>query len=241
MAETVRRSKRIALKADELSITSDKKLTSVNKTDKIAKPVTKSKKVKKEEKKIVEKAITKKGVKKNKKVESEKKEKEEVEEDKEDVITLSDDLEVGDSIPKNLELELQDSTKINLLKYAKDAHILVIFAYPRASTPGCTRQACGFRDEYKKINGKFKAKILGLSADSSKAQTTFKLKQKLPYDLLCDVDRKLITLLGIKKVPKGIIRSHFVFVDGVLKIKNVKVSPEQSYTSALKQVEELSK
>lgn len=163
------------------------------------------------------------------------------EEPVEEITEEKTELEEGDLLPKGLEIKLQSSKTINLLDYAKKAHILVIFAYPKASTPGCTRQAKGFRDEYNELNGKYKASVLGLSADSVSAQTKFKEKQNLPYDLVADTDKKLITLLGCKKQPKGIIRSHFIFVDGILKVKKVKVSPEDSFNGALEQVAQLSK
>jgi len=60
---------------------------------------------------------------------------------------------------------------------------VVIFTYPRASTPGCTTQACLFRDNYAPITGASLA-VYGLSTDSPKANTTFVTKQKLPYPLL---------------------------------------------------------
>lgn len=153
----------------------------------------------------------------------------------------SDELEVGELLPEDLEVELQDSSKVNLLEFAKKSHILIIFAYPKASTPGCTRQAKGFRDEYKELHDDLKAGVLGLSADNSKSQTNFKVKQGLPYDLICDTQKKLIKLLGCKKSPSGIIRSHFVFVDGVLKVKKIRVSPEDSFKGALLEAKTFSK
>lgn len=149
--------------------------------------------------------------------------------------TKIDELEVGELLPEDLKVELQDSKKVNLLEFAKESHILIIFAYPKASTPGCTRQAKGFRDEYSELHDDLKVNVLGLSADNSKSQTNFKVKQELPYDLICDTQKKLITLLGCKKSPSGIIRSHFVFVDGVLKIKKIRVSPEDSFEGALQE------
>ncbi len=149
------------------------------------------------------------------------------------------ELEVGDGIPENVVLENQNSEKVNLLELAKKAHILVVFVYPRASTPGCTRQAKGFRDEYEELTKDLKATVVGLSADSPKAQQKFIDRQSLQYDLLCDPGRSLITMLGCKKHPKGTVRSHFIFVDGVLRVKKVKVSPEVSYKGALEQVHEL--
>lgn len=149
------------------------------------------------------------------------------------------ELEIGDAIPEDVVLEDQNSKQVNLLQLAKKAHILVVFVYPRASTPGCTRQAKGFRDEYDELTKKFKATVVGLSADSPKAQQKFIERQSLQYDLLCDPGRSLIATLGCKKHPKGTIRSHFIFVDGVLQVKKVKVSPEVSYKGALEQVKEI--
>ncbi|GIJ82486.1 hypothetical protein Asppvi_000994 [Aspergillus pseudoviridinutans] len=119
---------------------------------------------------------------------------------------------VGDTI--NLdnfggEIELNDGTKTTL-KHLVDASKsgIVLFTYPRASTPGCTKQACLFRDKYDYItsNG---LSIYGLSADSIKANSSFKAKQSLPYALLCDTASTLISALGFKKAPRGTTRGVF--------------------------------
>lgn len=160
-------------------------------------------------------------------------------EPKKEVKQTSGELEIGDAIPEDVVLEDQNSKQVNLLQLAKKAHILVVFVYPRASTPGCTRQAKGFRDEYDELTKKLKATVVGLSADSPKAQQKFIERQSLQYDLLCDPGRSLIAALGCKKHPKGTIRSHFIFVDGILRVKKVKVSLEVSYKGALEQVKEI--
>ncbi|KAI1808128.1 AhpC-TSA-domain-containing protein [Daldinia bambusicola] len=85
---------------------------------------------------------------------------------------------------------------------------VVVFTYPKASTPGCTNQACLFRDSYEPLT-KGGLAIYGLSADSPKANTTFKTKQNLPYPLLCDTSFTLIGPLGFKKAPKGVTRGVF--------------------------------
>lgn len=135
-------------------------------------------------------------------------------------------------------MKIQDDSTINLLKYAKKVGKLIIFAYPRASTPGCTKQAKGFGENSEKI-AKMGGSILGLSADSVNAQSNFKNKYDLPFDLLSDKNYQLIELLGCKKQPKGVIRSHFIFVDGILKDKKVGISPLDSVEGALKQVKDL--
>lgn len=86
---------------------------------------------------------------------------------------------------------------------------VVLFTYPRASTPGCTKQACLFRDGYDHLTSTGLS-IYGLSTDSPKANTTFKTKQNLPYPLLCDPNATLIGSLGLKKSPKGTVRGVFV-------------------------------
>ncbi|CEP24092.1 DOT5 [Cyberlindnera jadinii] len=149
----------------------------------------------------------------------------------------SKELEIGDEIP-DLTLLNQDEEELNLKQLAKENKIIIIFAYPRASTPGCTRQACGFRDNFNSI--KDKALVLGLSADSPKAQKNFQVKQHLQYDLLCDPKRELIGLLGAKKSPTGIKRSHWIFQDGKLVEKRIQISPEVSIKDGKAKVLELS-
>lgn len=148
-------------------------------------------------------------------------------------------LEIGDEIP-DMVLKDQDDNDVDLRKVAAENKIVVIFVYPKASTPGCTRQACGFRDNYEDL--KEHAKVFGLSADNVIRQKNFQTKQSLPYDLLSDPNRELIGILGCKKTPQsGIIRSHFVFFNGKLKFQRIKVSPEVSVADGKKEVLELVK
>ena len=251
---TVRRSTRIASQKEDLSVIADKKITSnarvskpvadkkVTKVVKKTKPVvkttpvvkkSKSRSAKKEDAIVVDDDDDKEDDKEKITIDDDEEEEEEDEEEEE-----IKELNEGDKIPESIEVELQDSTKINLSKYAKDNHILVIFAYPKASTPGCTRQAKGFRDEFDDLK-KLNATVLGLSADNSKSQTSFKNKQELPYNLIADTKLQLITLLGCKKFPNKITRSHFIFVDGILKIKKIKISPEDSFKTALEDIKKL--
>ncbi|KAK4201415.1 peroxiredoxin DOT5 [Triangularia verruculosa] len=106
-------------------------------------------------------------------------------------------------------LQTGDSTTLSAL-VDKSKKGVVLFTYPKASTPGCTRQACMFRDEYSTLATDSGFDIYGLSTDSPKANTTFKEKQKLPYELLCDPSASLIGAIGLKKAPKGTTRGVFV-------------------------------
>ncbi|KAJ5655611.1 hypothetical protein N7507_007561 [Penicillium longicatenatum] len=107
------------------------------------------------------------------------------------------------------EIETNDGAKTNLKKLVEESSAgVVLFTYPKASTPGCTKQACLFRDNYKHLISTGLS-IFGLSADSPKANTTFQTKQSLPYPLLCDPSATLIGAVGLKKVPKGTTRGVF--------------------------------
>ncbi|KAL2816167.1 thioredoxin-like protein [Aspergillus granulosus] len=108
------------------------------------------------------------------------------------------------------EIETNDGTKTTLKALVdKSESGVVLFTYPKASTPGCTKQACLFRDGHDKLTSTGLS-IYGLSGDSPKANTTFKTKQNLPYPLLCDPAFTLIGAIGLKKVPRGTTRGVFV-------------------------------
>ncbi|OJI81583.1 thioredoxin peroxidase dot5 [Aspergillus tubingensis] len=112
-----------------------------------------------------------------------------------------------DNFGGDIETDEGQKTTLKDLVDASEAGV-VLFTYPRASTPGCTKQACLFRDNYDSIT-ESGLSVYGLSADSPKANTTFKTKQRLQYPLLCNPTATLIAALGLKKSPKGTIRGIF--------------------------------
>ncbi|KAJ4321252.1 thioredoxin peroxidase dot5 [Neodidymelliopsis sp. IMI 364377] len=120
---------------------------------------------------------------------------------------------VGDTIDLTSfggEVETNDGKKTTLAKLVEESKGgVVLFTYPKASTPGCTTQVCLFRDSYAPLTATGFS-IFGLSNDSPKANTTFKTKQTLPYSLLCDPAQTLIKAIGLKKAPKGTTRGVFV-------------------------------
>ncbi len=110
---------------------------------------------------------------------------------------------------------------------------VVLFFYPKADTPGCTIEACGFRDSFIQLQAAGVV-VLGISRDTPRAQAKFRAKYELPYSLLADVDAEVCNLFGVlkeknmygKKV-KGIERSTFVIApDGTLARVFEKVKPE---------------
>jgi peroxiredoxin Q/BCP len=101
---------------------------------------------------------------------------------------------------------------------------VIVYFYPKDDTPGCTKEACGFRDLWKKIQ-KQGAVVLGVSPDDQAAHQAFAAKYKLPFSLLCDPDKKVMSKYGAYgekmmygKKTVGVIRSTvWVGPDGKIK------------------------
>ena len=125
---------------------------------------------------------------------------------------------------------------------------VVLFFYPRADTPGCTIEACGFRDTFTKLQ-KAGAVVLGISRDTPKAQAKFRAKYDLPYTLLADVDEEVCNLFGVLKEKNmygkkvwGIERTTFVIgPDQTLLHIFPKVTPEGHAEQVLELLKEWKK
>lgn len=93
---------------------------------------------------------------------------------------------------------------------------VVLYFYPKDLTPGCTTEACDFRDRFQRLT-KAGAVVLGVSKDSAKSHRNFREKKELPFDLLVDADGALCQAYGVWKMKKfmgreflGIVRSTFL-------------------------------
>jgi peroxiredoxin Q/BCP len=122
-------------------------------------------------------------------------------------------LQKGDNAPQFSALDEKGNT-IQLKDYRKKK--LVLFFYPKASTPGCTAEACDLRDNYNLFLEKG-YDVLGVSADSAKRQQNFITKNNLPFPLLADEDKEVINAFGVWGPKKfmgreyeGIHRTTFV-------------------------------
>ena len=117
---------------------------------------------------------------------------------------------------------------------------VVIYFYPKDDTPGCTTQACGFRDNYLAIEEK-NAVVLGISPDDEKSHVKFRTKFNLPFTLLSDIEHAVAETYGVwgeksmmGKTYMGIIRSHFVVDEnGRLIDVQYNIKPEASVAGAL--------
>ena len=104
-------------------------------------------------------------------------------------------MQPGDLV-EDFTLQNQDGKTVHLSDY-KDS-LVVLFFYPRADTPGCTLESCGFRDIFAKFQ-RAGIVVLGISRDTVKEQKKFKDKYELPYDLLADPEMVLIKRYGLLK------------------------------------------
>ena len=124
--------------------------------------------------------------------------------------------------------------------------LLVLYFYPKDDTPGCTTEACNFRDDYSEIN-KLGVEIIGVSPDSVESHTKFIEKYTLPFTLLADEDHKVCELYGVWALKKSFGREYFgvkrttflINEDGnIAKVfKNVK--PADHSREVIEQIKEL--
>ncbi len=132
-------------------------------------------------------------------------------------------LEAGDKAP-DFSVVNQDGNTVKLSDFKGKK--LVLFFYPKASTPGCTAEACNIRDNWERFQEKGYA-ILGVSADTQKRQSNFKNKYDFPFPLLADEDKEVIQAYGVWGPKKfmgkeydGIHRTTFI-IDEEGKIEEV--------------------
>jgi len=90
-------------------------------------------------------------------------------------------------------------------------HPLVIYFYPKDDTPGCTREACGFRDQFE-VFQEAGAKIFGISADSPKSHLKFIERYRLPFSLLSDQDKKVQKQFGVSSSLFGLLPGRVTFI-----------------------------
>ena len=102
-------------------------------------------------------------------------------------------LQVGDTVP-NFSVNDEMGNTVTLSDYKGKK--LVVFFYPKASTPGCTTEGCNLRDHYAELQSEG-YELLGVSADSEKRQANFKKKYDFPFPLLADVDMEVINAFGV--------------------------------------------
>ncbi|MEM9212796.1 MAG: thioredoxin-dependent thiol peroxidase [Cyanobacteria bacterium P01_F01_bin.150] len=153
------------------------------------------------------------------------------------------DLSVGDKAP-DFSLPDGNGNQVSLADFR--GKYVVLYLYPRDNTPGCTKEACGFRDNYKSYTSQ-DVVVLGLSTDDAKSHAKFTSKHNLPFPLLSDQDGTIAAKYesyGPKKFMGkeyiGITRRTFIIdPDGNLAKIYPKVKPEPHAQQVLDDLAEL--
>ena len=167
-------------------------------------------------------------------------------------------LAVGDVAPKFESMDDQGKAWKSADHVGKK--VVVVYFYPADDTGGCTKQACGFRDDMKKLTDKG-IEVVGVSGDSVKNHQFFKTKHKLNFTLLADETGALAKKFGVPTKPGGTFKTkdadgnkvelvtgvrtaRWTFVigtDGKILYKNEKVSPAEDSKKILEVVEKAAK
>lgn len=131
-------------------------------------------------------------------------------------------MKIGDQMP-SFAVKDQDGRTVKSDELIGRGRKIVLYTYPKDSTPGCTAEACSFRDRYEDISGAGYT-LIGISKDSEKSHSNFRSKHELPFTLLADTQTTLLQALGAwgekkfcGKTCVGTLRKTFVFSsEGVL-------------------------
>ncbi|MDJ0756494.1 MAG: thioredoxin-dependent thiol peroxidase [Ardenticatenaceae bacterium] len=149
-------------------------------------------------------------------------------------------LQIGETAP-DFELISDEGKSTKLSDYRGKR--LVLFFYPKAFTGGCTKQACGMRDNYSEFEA-HGATVLGISPDDPETLAKWRKAENLPFNLLSDPDHVVAdqyhawgekSMYGKKYM--GVIRSHFIIdAEGNFEDVQIKISPAKSIDRALKSI-----
>jgi thioredoxin-dependent peroxiredoxin len=151
---------------------------------------------------------------------------------------------IGETVP-DFEAAATRNKTIRLSDYKGEKNVVLYF-YPKDSTPGCTTEGQDFRDNYRKFTSR-KTVILGVSRDSLKSHENFRSKQEFPFDLISDPDEALCNLMDVMKMKnmygkkvRGIERSTFLIdKNGILRNEWRKVKVKGHVEEVLEAVKNL--
>ena len=151
------------------------------------------------------------------------------------IFTFAEPIKVGDAAPQvtatteaGTELAFSDA-------YSKSPYTLVFF-YPKAFTGGCTAQSCSLRDGYEELTKKG-VSIIGVSTDTVEKQKAFKAEHKLPYTLIADTEKKVMTAFGQSSIRPFAARQAYLIKDGKIVYADTKGSTKQQADDILKFLE----
>lgn len=146
------------------------------------------------------------------------------------------ELEIGAAAPAVKVLD-HEGKEVDVAAESAKGFTLFFF-YPKASTPGCTKQACSLRDAFADL-GQKNIKVFGVSRDTVEKQKAFAAEQKLPYRLLADPEGKVTGAFGVPALGNMAKRQAYLFKDGKLVWRDLSASTEQQAADVLEAVGKL--
>ena len=150
------------------------------------------------------------------------------------LIGRADELALGAALPA-VTVPDQDGRAVDLAAAGGEGWTLVYF-YPKADTPGCTKQACSLRDSFAVLTEK-RVRVFGVSSDDVAAQKAFQQKYKLPFQLLADSDKQVMDAFGVPHRLGFASRQAFLFRDGELVWRDLSASTAEQAADVLAAVE----
>ncbi|MFM7388872.1 MAG: peroxiredoxin [Bacteroidota bacterium] len=146
-------------------------------------------------------------------------------------------IRIGEKIPE-FTLQNQDGEPVNIRDIIGKKTVVLYF-YPKDDTPGCTKEACSFRDQYTVFQD-LGCEVIGISSDAPKAHKEFAIKYKLPFPLLADEKKEVRTLFGVPKSFLGLLPGRVTYIidtEGIVRgIFNSQINATQHIDEALKVV-----
>lgn len=109
---------------------------------------------------------------------------------------------------------------------------VVLYFYPKDDTPGCTKQACAFRDAYAEFTA-CKVAVIGISRDNAASHKSFAQKYHLPFILLADTDGAVIAAYGVKGILGATRTTYVISEEGMVEMVFEKASPDTNATGIL--------
>jgi peroxiredoxin Q/BCP len=148
-------------------------------------------------------------------------------------------LKVGDELPL-FGAKDQNGNDFYIASVLKKK-VLVIYFYPKDDTPGCTKQACFFRDQFEEFKD-LGAEVIGISGDSVKSHKKFADQYKLPFTLLSDDDKSLRKLFGVPSTVLGLIPGRVTYVvdkNGIVQLVYNSMNAESHFPKVVEIVKRL--
>lgn len=130
----------------------------------------------------------------------------------------------------------QNGNSVKLSDY--DGKVRVVYFYPRDNTPGCTKEACNFRDNYTRYEEKG-IKVFGISVDSEKAHKNFSDKYDLNFTLVADNSKDISEKYGVLGISTAKRVTYIIDKNGTIVHVYPKVSPQEHATEVLQKIEDL--